>query len=47
MKALIINRIGDIGLTLGMVHIYYLVNSLDFTILFSLTPDLFLKTITI
>jgi NADH-quinone oxidoreductase subunit L len=47
MKALIINRIGDIGLILAMVHIVYMVNSLDFNVLFGLTPDIFLKTIII
>lgn len=45
MKALIVNRIGDVGLTLGVVLIFYIVKSLDFAIIFPIAPLYFLKTI--
>lgn len=47
MKALIINRIGDFGLTLGLINLFYIVKSLDFSIVFSIAPLFFLKTITL
>lgn len=45
MKALIINRIGDFGLMLGIAVLYYTVGSLDFAVIFSIAPIYFLKTI--
>ena len=38
MKAMIINRIGDFGLSLGIVLIFFLFQSFDFSIVFSLAP---------
>lgn len=38
MKAIIINRIGDFGLSLGIAAIFLSFNSLDFPIIFSLVP---------
>ena len=38
LKALIVNRIGDLGLILGIFLTYFTFKSLDFTIVFSLTP---------
>jgi len=47
IKALIMNRIGDFGLTLGLAMLFHLFQSLDFSIIFALTPYIFNKTITI
>lgn len=38
IKAIVLNRIGDIGLTLGIILIFYLFQSLDFAVVFSLVP---------
>lgn len=38
IKAIIINRIGDIGLTLGIILIFFLYQSVEFATVFSLTP---------
>ena len=38
MKALVVNRIGDFGLTLGLVLIFNLFQSLDFATVFPLIP---------
>jgi len=38
MKALIINRIGDFGLSLGIAALFLHFNSLDFATIFSLVP---------
>lgn len=38
LKAMIVNRVGDFGVTLGMVVIYYTFKSVDFSIIFSLSP---------
>ena len=40
MKAIIINRIGDLGLSLGIAACFFIFNSLDFPIIFSLAPYL-------
>jgi NADH-ubiquinone oxidoreductase chain 5 len=45
MKALIINRIGDFGLMLGLAIIYYTIGSLDFSVIFSIAPIYFMKPI--
>lgn len=37
MQAMIMNRIGDVGLCLGMFIIYYVFKSLDYNVVFSLT----------
>ena len=39
LKAIIVNRIGDIGLALGIFLIYYTFNSIDYATVFSLTPS--------
>lgn len=36
MKALVINRIGDIGLGLSILLIFYLFNSVDYGVIFTL-----------
>ena len=38
MKALIVNRISDFGFTIGMTVIYFVFRSLDFAVVFGLTP---------
>ncbi len=38
IKALIVNRIADVALTIGMVAIYFVFQSLDFHIVFPLAP---------
>lgn len=40
MKAMIVNRIGDFGLSLGMFAIFFTYKSLDFSTVFALTPYL-------
>lgn len=47
MKALIINRIGDFGLTLGLALIFHVFQSLDFAVVFGLVPYHFNSTINI
>lgn len=44
MKALIINRVGDLGLSLGICCVFFSFNSLDFPIIFSLTPYILQET---
>ena len=38
LKAMIVNRIGDFGLSLGIICIFYLYKSADFNLVFALTP---------
>ena len=38
LKAIIVNRVGDLGVILGMVLIYYIYSSVEFSTIFSLTP---------
>lgn len=38
IKAMILNRVGDVGLLMGVLSIYSFCNSLDFDIIFSLIP---------
>lgn len=38
IKAMLINRIGDFGLLLALFAIYFIYNSLDYDIVFTLTP---------
>ena len=38
IKAMVMNRIGDFGLCIGFFLIYYLFKSLDYSVIFSLTP---------
>lgn len=38
IKAMLINRIGDFALLLAIFTLYFMFNSLDYTIIFSLTP---------
>jgi len=38
IKALIMNRVGDFGLLIGILLIFYFFNSLDFSFIFSLIP---------
>lgn len=40
MKAMIVNRIGDFGLSLAMFAIYYTYKSLNFSTIFAMTPYL-------
>ena len=44
MKAIIINRIGDLGLSLGIAAIFLNFNTLDFPTIFSLVPYVSLET---
>ncbi len=41
IKAMIVNRIGDIGLALGIIIFFNYFKSVDFAIIFSMTPLLF------
>src|ERR1700740_1792987 len=45
MKALIVNRIGDFSLSLGMFTIFYVFKSLDFATVFALSSNFFNSTI--
>nr|QJH88478.1 Nad5 [Pterocladia lucida] len=38
IKALIVNRVGDFGLSVGIFSIFYLFNSVDYATIFSLAP---------
>nr|AOX48932.1 NADH dehydrogenase subunit 5 [Gelidium crinale f. luxurians] len=38
IKALVVNRIGDFGLSIGIFAIFYSFNSVDYSIIFSLAP---------
>lgn len=38
LKAIIVNRIGDIGLALGIFLIYYIFKTIDYSTVFALTP---------
>nr|QJH88501.1 Nad5 [Pterocladiophila hemisphaerica] len=38
LKALLVNRIGDLGLLLSIFFLFYIFNSLDYEIIFSLAP---------
>jgi len=40
MKAIIMNRIGDFGLSLGIALIFFVFSTFDFSIIFSLTSIL-------
>ena len=40
IKALVVNRISDFALTIGIICIFYLFRSLDFAIVFALVPSL-------
>jgi NADH-quinone oxidoreductase subunit L len=39
MKAIIVNKIGDFGLSLGIVMIFGIFNSFDYHVVFSLVPE--------
>lgn len=45
IKAMIMNRIGDFALSIGIMLIFYIFKSLDFTTVFSLVPFFAQKTI--
>jgi len=47
IQAVIVNRIGDGALALAMFLLYYTFNSLDFSIIFALTPYLLNDTISV
>nr|YP_009317641.1 NADH dehydrogenase subunit 5 [Pterocladiella musciformis]AOX49093.1 NADH dehydrogenase subunit 5 [Pterocladiella musciformis] len=38
IKALVVNRIGDFGLSIGIFALFYIFNSVDYLTIFSLTP---------
>jgi NADH-quinone oxidoreductase subunit L len=40
MKAIIVNKVGDFGLSLGIVMIFSVFNSFDYHVVFSLVPEL-------
>jgi NADH-quinone oxidoreductase subunit L len=39
MKALIVNRIGDLGLSLGIFTIFFVFGNLDYSTVFALSND--------
>jgi len=45
MKAMIVNRVGDIGLALGMLVAYHEFQSLEFATIFSIVPNYSSSTI--
>jgi len=44
IKAMIVNRIGDFGLVLGIFLVYSIFKTIDFLVIFSLIPYYFLQT---
>jgi len=38
MKAMIVNKIGDFGLSLGIAFIFFVFASFDFSVVFNLVP---------
>ena len=46
IKAMLVNRVGDLGLALGIFLIFMVFNSVDYSIVFSLVPYYSAKTIT-
>jgi NADH-quinone oxidoreductase subunit L len=40
IKAFIVNRVGDFGFLMGIFALYYLVDSIDFSVLFAAAPEL-------
>ena len=46
LKAMIVNRIGDFGLALGIFTIFLVFNSLEYTTVFALAPNFYQSTIT-
>ena len=40
IKAVIVNRVGDFGLVLGMLAVFYVFKSFDYTVVFALVPFL-------
>lgn len=44
MKALLMNRIGDFGLLLGILLLFYFLRTVDFSVVFTLAPYFMLKT---
>lgn len=47
LKALLMNRIGDFGLLLGILLLFYFVRTVDFSVVFALAPYFMLKTFSI
>ena len=45
LKAMIVNRIGDIGLALGIFLIYYIFKTVDYSTVFAITPSIYKYTI--
>jgi len=44
MKAIFVNKLGDLSLILGILLIFYTFNTLDFLVLSGLVPFFFNKT---
>jgi NADH-quinone oxidoreductase subunit L len=47
MKALIVNRIADFTLTMGIVLMFFIFKTLDFQIIFAIAPFFIFKTFVI
>lgn len=47
LKALLMNRIGDFGLLLGILLLFYFMRTVDFSVVFILAPYYMLKTFSI
>ena len=47
LKALLMNRIGDFGLLLGILLLFYFVRTVDFSVVFAIAPYFMLKTFSI
>lgn len=45
MKALIVNRVADFSLTLGIIAVYFIFKTLDFQVIFTLIPYFYDKTV--
>ncbi len=47
LKALLMNRIGDFGLLIGILLLFYFIRTVDFSVVFILAPYFMLKTFSI
>jgi NADH:ubiquinone oxidoreductase subunit 5 (subunit L)/multisubunit Na+/H+ antiporter MnhA subunit len=45
VKAMLVNRVGDIGLALGICYIFIIFKTVDYAVVFSLIPVLSNKTV--
>lgn len=46
IKAMLVNRVGDVGLMLGICAIFLSFKTVDYAVIFAMTPNLINKTLT-